>query len=81
LTAEQVEEIRKMYTAGAQAFGFASDRWTTAKLAEAIHCRFGIRYDQDHVGRLLHKFGLRQRRFVYAPAYVPSAAAVNSLPA
>jgi putative transposase len=80
LTADQVEEIRRMYTSGARAFGFSSERWTTAKLAEAIERRFGIRYDQDHVGRLLHKFGLRQRRFVYAPAYA-AAATVNSLPA
>jgi transposase len=81
LTVDQVEEIRRMYTAGAQAFGFATDRWTTAKLAEAIERRFGIRYDRDHVGRLLHKFGLRQRRFVYAPAYVPSVPVSPSLEA
>jgi transposase len=78
---DQVEEIRRMYSAGAQAFGFATDRWTTAKLAAAIERRFGIRYDQDHVGRLLHKYGLRQRRFVYAPAYEPLAATATSLPA
>ena len=81
LTVDQVEEIRRMYTAGAQAFGFATDRWTTAKLAEAIERRFGIRYDQDHVGRLLHKYGLRQRRFVYAPTYAPLASTATSLPA
>lgn len=69
-----------MYTSGAQAFGFSTDRWTTAKLAEAIESRFGVRYDQDHVGRLLHKFGLRQRRFVYSPAYSVAATA-TSLPA
>jgi putative transposase len=81
LTVDQVEEIRRMYTAGAQAFGYATDRWTTARLAETIERRFGIRYDQDHVGRLLHKFGLRQRRFVYAPTYAPLAATATSLPA
>ena len=36
-------------------------------MAAAIETQFGIRYDQDHVGRLMHKFGLRERRFVYAP--------------
>jgi transposase len=42
----------------------------------AIEKQFGIRYDQDHVGRLMHKFGLRERRFVYAPAAVyPEAVA------
>ena len=58
-----------MYTAGAQAYGFSNDRWTTGKLAEAIERQFGIRYDQDHVGRLMHKFGLRERRFIYRVAH------------
>jgi transposase len=70
LTADQVEAIRAMYYEGAQAHGFSTDRWTTGKLAEAIKRRFGIRYDQDHVGRLMHKLGLRERRFIYTPAPV-----------
>ena len=57
-----------MYQAGAAAYGFSRDRWTTGRLAEAIERKLGIRYDRDHVGRLMHKFGLRTRRFVYAPA-------------
>ncbi len=67
LTADQVDGIRNMYLDGARAYGFSTDRWTTGKLAEAIERKFGIRYDQDHVGRLMHKFGLRERRFVYEP--------------
>ncbi len=68
LTADQVEGIRRMYFEGALAYGFANDRWTTGRLATAIDKQFGIRYDQDHVGRLMHKFGLRERRFIYRPA-------------
>jgi putative transposase len=67
LTADQIDTIRKMYLDGAQAHGFSGDRWTTGKLAQAIERQFGIRYDQDHVGRLMHKFGLRERKFVYEP--------------
>lgn len=73
LTADQVDSIRRMYYDGACAHGFTSDRWTTAKLADAINKVLGIRYDQDHVGRLMHKFGLRERRFVYAPAMAAAA--------
>jgi transposase len=51
-----------MYEQGARAWGFASDRWTTGRLADAIQRGFGIRYDCDHVGRLMHKFGLREKR-------------------
>jgi putative transposase len=74
LTADQIEAIRKIYFGGAGAHGFSSDRWTTGRLAAAIERQFGIRYDQDHVGRLMHKFGLRERRFVYSPAMTYSQA-------
>jgi transposase len=76
LTADQVDAIRKMYLEGASAFGFSNDRWTTGRLAAAIERHFGIHYDQDHVGRLMHKFGLRERRFVYAPIYAPAETAI-----
>ena len=83
LTADQVDAIRRMFQDGARAHGFSSDRWTTAKLAEGIYRVCGIRYDQDHVGRLMHKFGLRERRFTYAPveasAVVPMAVAQQSM--
>jgi transposase len=77
LTDEQVEVIRAMYFEGALAYGFTSDRWTTGRLAEAIDRRFGIRYDQDHVGRLMHKFGLRERRFRYIPQVLNAAASMG----
>src|ERR1700735_5664981 len=70
LTADQVDSIRIMYCEGARFHGFSTDRWTTGKLAEAIERRFGVRYDQDHVGRLMHKFCLREHRFTYAPTPV-----------
>jgi putative transposase len=76
LTADQVDSIRRMYLDGAMAHGFARDRWTTGKLALAIERNFGIRYDQDHVGRLMHKFGLRERRFAYAP--VPASVNIQT---
>ena len=74
LTADQVGTIRQMFFEGAAAHGFSTDRWTTGKLAKGIERKFGIRYDQDHVGRLMHKFGLRERRFVYAPVAVANTA-------
>ena len=75
LTADQVDGIRNMYLDGARVYGFSTDRWTTGKLAEAIERKFGIRYDQDHVGRLMHKFGLRERRFEYQPVAASSLGA------
>ena len=76
LTADQVDTVRHMFFDGAMAYGFSKDRWTTGKLAEAIERKFGIRYDQDHVGRLMHKFGLRERRFTYQPAMAAEVTAI-----
>jgi hypothetical protein len=67
-----------MYFEGAIAHGFPTERWTTGRLAAAIEKQFGIRYDRDHVGRLMHKFGLRERLFVYSPATYVHAAGVSA---
>ena len=61
-----------MFAAGPRAFGFETDRWTTARLAQAIEGRFAIRYDPDHVGRLMHRLGLRPK-----PAPDPPAGPVH----
>jgi transposase len=78
LRPEQLAQLREIYNEGALSAGFESDRWTTCKLAQVIEQKFGVHYDQDHVGRLLHKLGLRTRRRPSpAPAYVPSVYSPN----
>jgi transposase len=62
LSREQLQGLVELYQAGPQAAGFETDRWTTARFAQAIAARFGIRYDPDHVGRIMHRAGLRERR-------------------
>jgi putative transposase len=62
LTADQLHAIADIYTAGPRAAGFDSDRWTTMRFAEAIYARFQVRYDPDHVGRIMHRLGLRDRK-------------------
>jgi transposase len=59
LTGEQLSRIPEMFYQGAVLHGFPDNKWTTARLAQAIEARFGIKYDHDHVGRLMHKLGLR----------------------
>jgi transposase len=61
LTSEQLQGVGEVYQAGPRAAGFDTDRWTTMRFAEAIFARFGVRYDPDHVGRIMHKLGLRDR--------------------
>ncbi|HXK06947.1 MAG TPA: helix-turn-helix domain-containing protein, partial [Verrucomicrobiae bacterium] len=62
LTAEQLAGAIEIYQAGPRAAGFETDRWTTARFADAIFARFAVRYDPDHAGRIMHRLGLRERR-------------------
>ena len=62
LTADQFTGLTETYRAGPRASGFQTDRWTTARFAEAIFARFGVRYDPDHAGRIMHRLGLREGR-------------------
>jgi putative transposase len=62
LTADQLKIVTQTYQAGPRASGFDTDRWTTARFADAIFACFGVRYDPDHAGRIMHRLGLRERR-------------------
>src|SRR5215467_8659454 len=62
LTADQLTTVTGIYQAGPRAAGFETDRWTTARFADAIFAKFGVRYDPDHAGRIMHRLGLRERR-------------------
>jgi transposase len=62
LTRDQLAAVTEIYRAGPRSAGFDSDRWTTVRLADAIHARFGVRYDPDHVGRIMHRLGLREKQ-------------------
>jgi putative transposase len=64
LTAAQGDDLKELYQAGPRAAGFDADRWTTARFADAILAKFGIKYDPDHAGRIMHRLGLRERRKV-----------------
>ncbi len=68
LSTAQMAEVREIFNAGPRTLGFETDRWTTARLARAIEMRFGIRYDPDHVGRLMHRLGLRAKPAAAASA-------------
>jgi transposase len=81
LNPEQLRVVAEIYRTGSRAAGFDTERWTTARFAEAIFARFGVRYDPDHVGRIMHRLGLRERtrprrqapEMLYASRYSPNA--------
>ncbi|MGH9660428.1 MAG: helix-turn-helix domain-containing protein [Bryobacteraceae bacterium] len=83
LTKEQLARIPAIYAEGAVVHGFPDQRWTTARMASVIEARLGVHYDNDHVGRLMHKLGLRQpgrRRTRVMPPFAAYAAAATFQP-
>jgi transposase len=84
LTLEQQQGVVELFRNGARVAGFAEDRWTTARFASAIYMRYGIRYDPDHVGRIMHQLGLRPRHHsaeLPAPEVIFAAPVVMPVPA
>ncbi len=57
LARRQLVQLPRLLARGAEAYGFATAVWTTQRVADLIRQRFGVRYDRDHVCRLLHGFG------------------------
>ena len=57
LSDKQKRALEKILLAGPIKAGYRTDLWTTARVAEVIERRFGIRYHRDHVGRLLNQMG------------------------
>ncbi len=57
LTTRQKQRIPALLVRGALAWGFRTDLWTTPRIAEVIHRKFGVRYHPTHVGRLLVDLG------------------------
>lgn len=81
LNPEQLNGVAEIYRTGPRTAGFDTDRWTTARFAQAIFARFAVQYDPDHVGRIMHRLGLRERTRVrrrltdvmYAGQFQPEA--------
>lgn len=83
LTTEQRARIVELFHKGALTYGFPKDRWTTARLGTVIEAEFGVRYDPDHVGRLMHKLGLSKNAATRqdanaTPAYAASLYSPNT---
>lgn len=54
----QWRRLRGILREGAEAHGFFTNLWTTARVADVIRKEFRVTYHPDHVGRLLHRLGL-----------------------
>jgi transposase len=57
LARRQLAQLPRLLARGAEAYGFSTAVWTTQRVADLLWKRFQVRYDRDHVCRLLHRFG------------------------
>src|SRR4051794_29060664 len=57
LTPDQVKSIPELLWHGPEAYGFRGQVWTCARVAKVIEWEFGVRYHEDHVGRMLKGLG------------------------
>ena len=57
LTSKQRERLPSLLLRGARAFGYPTDLWTTARVAQVIRREFAVRYHPAHVSRLLAACG------------------------
>ena len=57
LTEKQKRSLEKILLKGPLAAGYRTDLWTTARIAEVIERKFGVRYHRDHIGRLMGQMG------------------------
>lgn len=62
LTEEQRREVGEMVDAGPQAAGYSSGVWTGRMIGDLIEQRFGVRYHNHCVPRLLNELGFSLQR-------------------
>ena len=62
LTEEQQDELGAWIEAGPQAAGFTSGVWTGPMIGDFIQRRFGVRYNNNHIPRMLNQLGFSVQR-------------------
>ena len=58
LNSAQKRRLAALLERGAAAAGYDSDLWTCRRVRDLIGHTFGVWYDFNHVGRILHSLGL-----------------------
>ena len=58
MTEEQKEKLVSMIQRGALYYGFETDLWTTERIVKLIRVHFKIKYNRNHVAKILHSLNL-----------------------
>ena len=62
LSADQLSDLTTLVEAGPQAAGYSTGVWTGPMIGDLIRRRYGVRYHNHHIPRLLHKLGFSVQR-------------------
>lgn len=62
LRVAEKKRLVRLLLRGAMSYGYSTDLWTTARIAEVIKRKFGVVYHPDHIGRLLHSLGWSRQK-------------------
>lgn len=62
LDAAQREALTRLIEEGPQAAGYTGGIWTGPRIGDLIRRRFGVRYHNHHIPRLLHRLGFSVQR-------------------
>ena len=62
LNIKQKKHFEKVLLKGAKVEGFDTNLWTCPRVTQIIKKHFGVKYNVDHVGRLLHSMGWSPQR-------------------
>lgn len=57
LSDAQSRRLTRILMKGSQAQGYATEIWTTGRIAAVIEKLFSVRYHANHVARLMHRLG------------------------
>lgn len=62
LSDQQKMELKKKLIRGPLANGYATLLWTCKRVADLVKKEFGVTYNPDHLGRILHDLGFSLQR-------------------
>ena len=62
LQSQQIEQLPKLLSQGAESYGFRGEVWTRARVREVIKREFGVQFSLSHIGRLLAQIGWSRQK-------------------
>ena len=62
LDTQQHEQLREALLAGPQVSGFGTELWTLKRVSLLVQRRFGVRYSDVHIWRLLGQLGFSSQK-------------------